>query len=124
MVWMYHGPGIQYHLSAWYYSVFSMASGSAARKKAENKTHPWKKVASSLLLLLPGLVDLVVMTPLFFFWLAQIEQEAKIADQKWQELADTQAVKEEIEQTSEKWNILFGYEFMWGRVEQAWIVRA
>ena len=54
------------------------------------------------LLLLPGLIDLVVMTPLFFLWLAQIEQKARIADQKRQELADAQASKEEIEQTSEK----------------------
>jgi hypothetical protein len=49
------------------------------------------------LLLIPGLVDLVVMTPLFFHWLAQIEQKAKIADQKRQELADAQAKTEEIE---------------------------
>jgi len=42
------------------------------------------------LLLLPGLVDLVVMTPLFFLWLAQIEQKARIADQKRQELAEAQ----------------------------------
>jgi putative membrane protein len=36
-------------------------------------------------LLIPGLVDLVVMSPLFFRWLAQIEQQAKLADQKRQE---------------------------------------
>jgi putative membrane protein len=36
-------------------------------------------------LLIPGLVDLVVMSPLFFRWLAQIERQAKIADQKRQE---------------------------------------
>lgn len=36
-------------------------------------------------LLIPGLVDLVVMSPLFFRWLAQIEQQAKIADQRRQE---------------------------------------
>ena len=53
------------------------------------------------LLLLPGLVDLVVMTPLFFLWLAQIEQKQKIADQRRQALAEAQAVEEEIEQTSE-----------------------
>ena len=33
-------------------------------------------------LLLPGLVDLLVMSPLFFRWLAQIEARAKIADQQ------------------------------------------
>lgn len=34
------------------------------------------------LLLIPGLVDLVVMSPLFFRWLAQIEARAKIADEQ------------------------------------------
>jgi cytochrome c oxidase assembly factor CtaG len=53
------------------------------------------------LLLLPGLIDLVVMTPLFFLWLAQIEQKARIADQKRQDLADAQAPEERIEQTPE-----------------------
>jgi cytochrome c oxidase assembly factor CtaG len=53
------------------------------------------------LLLLPGLVDLVVMSPLFFFWLAQIEQKAKIADQRRQELADAEQAEEEIEETSQ-----------------------
>ncbi len=43
------------------------------------------------LLLLPGLVDLVVLTPLFFLWLSQLEQKARIADQQRQELADAQA---------------------------------
>ena len=53
-------------------------------------------------LLLPGLVDLVVMSPLFFLWLAQIEQKAKIADERRQELADAQALlDEEIEEASE-----------------------
>jgi len=54
------------------------------------------------LLLLPGLVDLVVMTPLFFLWLAQIEQKARIDDQKRQELAEAQAAEEGLGQTSEK----------------------
>lgn len=49
------------------------------------------------LLLLPGLVDLVVISPLFFLWLAQIEQKAKIADQRRQELGELQAAQEEIE---------------------------
>jgi cytochrome c oxidase assembly factor CtaG len=53
-------------------------------------------------LLLPGLVDLVVMSPLFFLWLAQIEQKAKIADERRQELVDAQALlDEEIEEASE-----------------------
>ncbi|MGZ6386988.1 MAG: hypothetical protein ACXWOL_16345 [Ktedonobacteraceae bacterium] len=53
------------------------------------------------LLLLSGLIDLVLMTPLFFLWLAQIEQKARIADQKRQELTDAHVAEEEIEQTSE-----------------------
>ena len=53
------------------------------------------------LLLLPGLIDLVVMTPLFFLWLAQIEQKARIDDQKRQELAEAQAAEERLGQTSE-----------------------
>jgi putative membrane protein len=50
------------------------------------------------LLLIPGLVDLVVMSPLFFRWLAQIEQKAKIEDERRQELEETQEyADEEIE---------------------------
>ncbi len=52
------------------------------------------------LLLLPGLIDLVVMTPLFFLWLSQIEQKARIADQQRQELADAQAGLKETGNTS------------------------
>ena len=42
------------------------------------------------LLMLPGLVDLVVMSPLFFRWLAQIEQKARQADQRRQELTEAE----------------------------------
>jgi len=49
------------------------------------------------LLLLPGLIDLVVMTPLFFLWLAQVERKARIDDQKRYELADAQAKMVEAE---------------------------
>jgi putative membrane protein len=60
-------------------------------------------------LLLPGLVDLLVMTPLFFLWLGQIEQKARINDQRLQELAEAEAAMveaeevggEELQQTSE-----------------------
>jgi len=42
------------------------------------------------------------MSPLFFLWLAQLEQKAKIADERRQELADAQALlDEEIEEASE-----------------------
>ncbi len=46
------------------------------------------------LLLLPGLVDLGVMSPLFFRWLGQQEAKAKIADQQRQEEED--AFMEEV----------------------------
>lgn len=49
-------------------------------------------------LLIPGLVDLVVMSPLFFRWLAQIEQHAKLADQKRQEEAEAEAARREAEE--------------------------
>jgi putative membrane protein len=42
-------------------------------------------------LLIPGLVDLVVMSPLFFRWLAQIEQQARLNDQQRQEEAEAEA---------------------------------
>jgi hypothetical protein len=54
-------------------------------------------------LLLPGLVDLVVMSPLFFRWLGQIEEKAKIADQQRQEEMEAEAALLEMEgaETSE-----------------------
>ena len=53
------------------------------------------------LLLLPGLVDLGVMSPLFFRWLGQQEAKAKIADQQRQEEEDAFMEEEEMEQHSE-----------------------
>jgi cytochrome c oxidase assembly factor CtaG len=38
------------------------------------------------LLLIPGLIDLVVMTPFFFRWLDQIEQSTRLADQLREEM--------------------------------------
>ena len=52
-------------------------------------------------LLIPGLVDLVVMSPLFFRWLAQIEQQAKIADQRRQEEEEAEAARLEAEDVQE-----------------------
>ena len=49
-------------------------------------------------LLLPGLVDLVVMSPLFFRWLGQIEEKAKIADQQRQEEMEAEAALLEMEE--------------------------
>jgi cytochrome c oxidase assembly factor CtaG len=41
------------------------------------------------LLLIPGVVDLIVMTPFFFLWLRQVEQKTRLADeQRQQELDD------------------------------------
>lgn len=48
-------------------------------------------------LLIPGLVDLVVMTPLFFFWLGQMEQQAKINDQRLAEIAEAEAAADSEE---------------------------
>lgn len=53
------------------------------------------------LLLLPGLVDLGVMSPLFFRWLGQLEAKAKIADQQREEEEDAMMEEEEIEEHSE-----------------------
>ncbi len=49
------------------------------------------------LLLIPGLVDLVVMSPLFIRWLAQMEAQAKINDQRLQELAEAMEAEEDEE---------------------------
>jgi cytochrome c oxidase assembly factor CtaG len=51
------------------------------------------------LLLIPGIVDLVVMSPLFVRWLSQIEQQTKLGDQKRQEQAEAEeaAIYEEVE---------------------------
>ena len=49
-------------------------------------------------LLLPGLVDLVVMSPLFFRWLGQIEEKARIADQRRQEEMEAEAALLEMDE--------------------------
>lgn len=43
------------------------------------------QTVAGALLLIPGLVDLGVMSPLFFRWLRQIEQKTRLADQRRQE---------------------------------------
>ena len=48
------------------------------------------------LLLIPGLVDLVVMTPLFFRWLGQIEKQTKRADEERLE-AEYEYEEDEVE---------------------------
>jgi len=49
------------------------------------------QAAGGALLLIPGLVDLVVMSPLFIRWLAQMEEHQKIKDQRLRELAEAEA---------------------------------
>jgi cytochrome c oxidase assembly factor CtaG len=49
------------------------------------------------LLLVPGLIDLAVMSPLFFRWLAQIEAKTRLADQRRQ-----QEIEEEDEYEEEQ----------------------
>ncbi len=55
------------------------------------------QAAGGTFLMIPGLVDLIVMTPLFFRWLGQMETRAKITDQKMQEELEEEAALEESE---------------------------
>lgn len=57
------------------------------------------QAAAGALLLLPGIIDLVVMSPLFFRWLAQIEEKAVLNDARLQALLEAreQAEREESE---------------------------
>jgi hypothetical protein len=41
------------------------------------------------------------MSPLFFRWLGQIEQQAKLADQKRQEEEEAEAARREAEEAGE-----------------------
>ena len=59
------------------------------------------QAAAGALLLVPGLVDLVVMSPLFFRWLGQIEQQTKVRDQRRQEQAELEEYEEEYEDDEE-----------------------
>jgi cytochrome c oxidase assembly factor CtaG len=53
------------------------------------------QAAAGALLLVPGLVDLLVMTPLFFRWLKQIERRTEAADQERQRLAELEEEEED-----------------------------
>ncbi|MBA2395621.1 MAG: cytochrome c oxidase assembly protein [Ktedonobacteraceae bacterium] len=53
------------------------------------------QTVAGALLLIPGLVDLVVMTPLFFRWLNQIEDQTRLTDQRRQETADEEEYEDE-----------------------------
>jgi cytochrome c oxidase assembly factor CtaG len=52
-------------------------------------------------LLIPGLVDLAVMSPLFFRWLAQIEQQARVADRRRQEELEAAEAEAAVQEEAE-----------------------
>jgi len=60
------------------------------------------QTVAGALLLIPGLIDLVVMTPLFFRWLGQIEERTRLADQRRQEEAYEEEEYEEEEEEASK----------------------
>ncbi len=60
------------------------------------------QTVAGALLLIPGLVDLVVMTPLFFRWLNEIEEDTRLADQRRQEIAYEDEEYEEYEDEKEE----------------------
>ena len=59
------------------------------------------QASAGALLLLPGIVDLVVMSPLFFRWLRQIEEKAKRNDERLQILRDARE-RAALEETDEE----------------------
>jgi len=61
------------------------------------------QAAGGALLLIPGLTDLAVMSPLFFRWLSRIEQQTRLADQSRYEQAELEdeLEEDEVEKTSE-----------------------
>ncbi len=54
------------------------------------------------LLLIPGLVDLGVMSPLFFQWLKQIERHTDLADQRRQQELEEEAAEQWEEEEEER----------------------
>ena len=62
--------------------------------------YPLQAVGGTFLLI-PGVVDLIVMTPLFFRWLQHMEARAKVADQQRQEELDAEAALEDEEEYDE-----------------------
>ena len=60
------------------------------------------QTVAGALLLIPGLVDLGVMSPLFFRWLGQIEVRTRIADQRRLEEANTEDEYEDEEYEEEE----------------------
>jgi cytochrome c oxidase assembly factor CtaG len=60
------------------------------------------QAAGGAFLLIPGLVDLVVMSPLFIRWLGQMEEQAKKNDQRLQERAEAEATMFRDEEDDEE----------------------
>lgn len=60
--------------------------------------YPLQAVGGAFLLI-PGLVDLTVMTPLFFLWLQQAEEKAKVADQQRQEEMEAEEALAALEES-------------------------
>ncbi|HEY0752371.1 MAG TPA: cytochrome c oxidase assembly protein [Ktedonobacteraceae bacterium] len=56
------------------------------------------QAAAGALLLLPGIVDFVVMSPLFFRWLREHEEKARINDERLQALREARALAEAEEE--------------------------
>lgn len=54
------------------------------------------QASAGALLLIPGIVDLVVMSPLFFRWLHQIEEQARREDARLQALLETRQHASEL----------------------------
>nr|BBH92595.1 hypothetical protein KTA_07940 [Thermogemmatispora argillosa] len=57
--------------------------------------------AAGAMLLVPGLVDLLVMTPLFFRWLAELEARARLRDQQLQQIVEAEEQRRASEPLSE-----------------------
>jgi putative membrane protein len=60
------------------------------------------QASAGALLLLPGIIDLVVMSPLFFRWLSQIEERAKRNDERLQAQREALERAEQEEEDEEK----------------------
>lgn len=59
------------------------------------------QASAGALLLLPGIIDLVVMSPLFFRWLRQMEDKAKLNDERLQKLLEARE-RAALEETEEE----------------------
>jgi len=64
------------------------------------------QASAGALLLLPGIVDLVVMSPLFFRWLHQLEVKAKRNDERLQRLREAQE-RAELEEEEEAEGLVY-----------------